>query len=740
MRARRRVLAVVVGLGCIFPAAQAGGTRFFDMSDFHGVENLVLDGTTVSRNGGVVLAPASRALLGPSVAVLWDAAPGPDGSVYAVGGPPGVMLEFPEEGEGRTVLEAGEAEMTAIAALDDGQVVVGLSPGGRVVQVTPDGRQREILQTGSRYVWDLLVQDSGVLWVAAGDPGALFRVNLRTGSDQRVLDLGEEQARCLALDSDGSLLVGSAGRGIIRRIPPSGPVAVLLDSDFSEVSSLAVSADGVRYAGLVQASPAEISAEKVRLSQPVDPRPPGKTGAAGSRARSAGAGATSVLGATQRSIRSSVIRIERDETVATIWESEKEIALSLLARPGNRIWIGTSPEGGIDLVDSANPPMRLARLPARSVTALHLLPGGTVLATTGGLGSVALLSPDRGAEGMVTSPVHDAGQGARFGRARIWSRTGNQDGLAFSLRSGNTSRPDSTWSDWSRWHLGDRAAAPAAPPGRFVQWRVRLRTGASSHGRPELARVQVAYLPPNQPPRLDKVQVLAPGVALETLPSPAGSAAGPASGSQAQSSGGTANVSAPSRRVRRAWRPGRRTVSWEASDEDGDDLVARLWIRADGEAEFLPVATHVLDSFYVLGENELPDGGFVIRVEVSDAPGNTPERAAKAVAETPRFIVDRTPPRILDLRWRREKGGVVLEFSVADAVTPPSGAQVSIDGGPFEGVFPGDGIADGLEETYRVRRELPDAGPHRAVIRATDGTGNTTTARLRFDLQEKSRR
>jgi hypothetical protein len=434
--------------------------------------------------------------------------------------------------------------------------------------------------------------------------------------------------------------------------------------------------------------------------------------------------------------RSRVVRIGEDGEISHLWWSDSEVALGILEVPGDGIWIGITPGGGILRLEEPGRWARLATLPARSVTALEAGAAGRVLAVTGGLGSVSVLDPAVAMDGVVVSPVHDAGPGARFGGAEWWLRAGHPEAVSLSFRSGRTAEPDDTWSRWSAWRAGGSAAAPVAPAARFLQWRARLRL-STGDPRPELERVRVAYVPQNRPPRLVKSEVLPPGVTLEPLPAPTGQG-GPPPGSAAAAalSGNAGGGAAPMPRTRRAWVAGRRTVVWEATDPDGDPLSARVLLRAEGEKEFLPFADGLTRSFHVFEESALSDGWYTFRIEVSDAPGNTPERTGRVTGETQRFVVDRIPPRVEKLTWQPRQEGWEFTFQVEDGLGPPREVRLAVNGRPFVGALPEDGVEDERRESYRVVWPPEGPGTHVVVVRAGDLNGNVSAVRLRFEAQQ----
>src|SRR5205814_6308921 len=96
-----------------------------------------------------------------------------------------------------------------------------------------------------------------------------------------------------------------------------------------------------------------------------------------------------------------------------------------------------------------------------------------------------------------------AGGVAQWGRLR-WQGENGAGAIALRTRSGNSLRPDPTWSEWSE-PLRDPAGAQIkSPNARYLQYEAEL-TGAGV----TLENVSAAYLPQNNPPVVKSVTVLA---------------------------------------------------------------------------------------------------------------------------------------------------------------------------------------------------------------------------------------
>ena len=58
-----------------------------------------------------------------------------------------------------------------------------------------------------------------------------------------------------------------------------------------------------------------------------------------------------------------------------------------------------------------------------------------------------------------------------------WEGAGS---VALFTRSGNTEKPDDSWSDWAGPYTRKEGDAIKSPPARFLQWRAVLSRPASS--------------------------------------------------------------------------------------------------------------------------------------------------------------------------------------------------------------------------------------------------------------------
>ena len=180
---------------------------------------------------------------------------------------------------------------------------------------------------------------------------------------------------------------------------------------------------------------------------------------------------------------------------------------------------------------------------------------------------------------------------------------------------------------------------------------------------------------------------------------------------------------------RKLYQKGIQTFSWKADDPNGDTLAYDVYYRAADEARFRILRKGLTDAVVAWDTSTVPNGRYVIRVTATDSPSNPGGLALTAEKESNAFDVDNTPPTVTAVLETRSAPRV--RAVARDDSSLIRKAEYSVDGGPWQDVYPTDGINDEREETYEVAlNDLAPPGPHVVVVRATDLLGNVATARV----------
>jgi len=715
------------------PGARAGGPVVWQVNSRAELLNGDARGVSITDAGAVTLAPRFVELFNTEQAFVWSSAADSSGNVYLGTGHDGKVFRVGADGRGRLLYDAPELDVTALAAGPDGALYAGTSPDGKVYRVAADGRAEVYFDPQDKYIWSLALLPDGALAVGTGDTGKLYRVRAAGAKpeDSLLIDVNETHVISLASDGRGNLFAGTDPGGLVLRVGPDGRAFALFDSPLREVHSLAVAPDGSVYALALS--------EAAAGPKPITPT-------AATTQTTSGSGVTATVtviddgGASQatafggqaqqqarsrnelQSARSAVFRIAPEGGADVLWSSPSVTAFSVAAAPqGGSVLVGTGDRGRVYLVTDDGRDTLLVQSSEDQVSTL-LVRGREVFAASSNLGKLFRLSAEPVAEGTYESPVRDARFVAEWGR--VWWRGRGQ--VELQTRTGNTERPDATWSAWSAPYRDPSGTAIASPRARFIQWRAVLRSGPNS-GEARIEDVSLAYLPRNVAPEVLSIQTLPVGVALLPAMQVPIDPNVEAAGLDPSVVGLPANI--PPRRV---FQRGAVSLQWQAEDRNGDSLEYSVYYRAVGDNTFHLLKERLRENFYSVDGATLGDGRYVFKVVASDAPDNALGQALNGERMSEPVDVDSTPPvaRAAGEPQALPDGRVRVRFVVEDASGMVRRADVSVDSGEWRSVFPEDGIADSPRESYTVEVPLGGAGSHTVSLRAYDFSGNVGSARV----------
>ncbi|QQS48627.1 MAG: hypothetical protein IPM66_08390 [Acidobacteriota bacterium] len=716
------ILLLTLGLR----GAEAGGPVFWRVSTQAEVEKGDAQGISIADNGSLTLAPALIEVFDTKQAYIWSATSDRAGNIYLGTGNEGRIFKVDASGAGKLLYKTPELSVMAMVVDEKGDLYAGTSPDGKVYRITPQGEATVFFEPRTKYIWALAFDRQGRLLVGTGDKGQIFRVD-PSGAGTQLVKTTQTSITALRIDGAGNIIAGTDPGGLVMRISPDGRAFTLFDSMLREIRDLAFGGNGEIYALALAESagsgaasseaPAapEVSApsistvsdESVTISisdlQVID-----ATGAA------AGAStATSSSGAGQ--LKSAVYRIDPAGWSDPVWESKDGVAFAILLGDDGGIRVGTGQKGRIYGVAAGQKPVLLAQT-TEGQTSRFVQAGGRLYAAASNLGKLFRLSRETAATGTYTSMVRDAQMTAQWGRIS-WVGEG---AIEFQTRSGNTAKPDSTWSDWSA--VGSDAAAISSPSARFLQWRANLKAGGRE---PKLREVTVSYLPRNIAPVIKTLSVLPAGVTLQAIPQPQIDGS---SEPLAAESGAVAQM--PQIPPRRTFQRGAVSFQWIVEDRNGDTLQYSVFYRNAAGGDFFPLKTELRDNYYTVEPNALPDGRYIFKVAVSDALSNPENLALTTERETETIEIDNTPP-VVTVEGPRSSGGrLEVVFRVADATSIIRRAEYQIDGAGWRSVYPVDGIADSRAETFNIPVSLPDRKAHVVAFRVLDANSNVGSARI----------
>ena len=641
------------------------------------------DSVGVTSDGRIRLARAIAPVKDLETGAIWSllrdgdavlAATGDSGKLYRV-----TTNKVEDVG---TVLEP---EITALGRDAGGKVLAGGSPDGAVYRW--DGKSlKQVTDTPENYIWGFAPDGRGGTLIATGNAGKVYRLTGK-GEISLLADLGTTHVTGIEpWDKEFVLTTDTPGR--LVALSADGKTRVLYDGDDPELRSPVVLSGGTIYF----------------ISNPAS-----------------GSGR--------------VLRRDPSGAVDVMWTVPSGFAYALEPGGGNVLWVTTGAEKGpgtLVRLDTASPTswVESARVGENQILSVLLSGHDVGFIGTGGSGRLYRVEGQGEAPGQATSIVQDAGGPARWGALSV--QPPPQGGVIAETRSGETKEPGRTWSGWERVTFsGDRGAIPS-PPGRFLQWRLTLNRPEA-----EVRSVEATYLPANRGPRVESVQVSDLGSPLMRP----GGGGPPGSLSQMLPGGVRVEFQMPPSRSEveakdeeAAWARRYRSLSWNATDPNGDTLRYELDLREMGQTNWRELKNNVMASPWVWDSSTVPDGWYELKVEASDHVDNPAGQGLHDDRVSDPFAVDNTPPRFSNLTF----GGGKISGLVEDVSSPVKRIELSLDGGPWQQVFPEDGMADLPRESFAVPVSALASvagrmsGDHVAVLRAFDVAGNPGTARIEF--------
>ncbi len=736
---RRLVLALAVA--SLASCAAAQGTHLWTQSQLEDFEKGTPQGVALTSDGHLLEGPGLKEVLTTPSTFVWSVTADKNGVAYLGTGSPATVLRVGSDGKPFTLFESRDVSVQVVRLGPDGALYAATMPSGKVYKLKPgaDAKQddasapvvfdpaqvsgakadTEKPAAKSRYVWDLTFDSAGRLYIATGDPGAVYRVDVSKPGAAPELFFKSDEAhiRALAWDAKGNLIAGSDGSGLVYRIDPQGKGYVLFEAPRREITSVAVAASGTIYAACVGD----------KSHNPLPPLPVQGVGSVTITIMQP----TSVQAVNQSTAvpeGTEIYALADGQAPRKLWTSKDDIVYALESRADGLLAF-TGNRGRIYRIQDDGSYADIGHLNAQQGLS-YAATGDGLLIGTGNTGKLIRLGAAEQHE--YASDVLDAGAMAQFGRIEV--EPGSQD-YEILTRTGNVEQPVRGWSGWKPLKDG----SVASPPGRFLQWKAVLHPHGSVGG------VSVNYLPVNAAPVVDEIVVVT-GARLN----PQGSAGQSQTVSISFPSSGQGVVSfdanSSSTPLQATKDRTAITVRWAAHDDNGDDLAYSLYLRGDGETVWRLLKDKITEKAYSFDATLVPDGGYQVKVVASDAPSHTPGSALTGEKVSDRFVVDTTPPEIHDLKAIKMitcggapcTSGFALMFDAQDETSPIAHAEYSLDAGPWQYIEPVGHISDSKNEHYSV--EIPGAdwkNEHLVTVRAYDRYDNVGVAKTVIPAQDK---
>lgn len=717
---------------------QGAAVRSWSLASGQEFASGTLEGTAIDLDGRVALAPGRTTLWGPNEGIVWGVEPDGAGGAFVALSSPTRVIHVSAAGVPEFWHATGDETLAAAILPDrEGGVYVGFSPDGRLMHADGPDEMRLVADSEALFIWALAATEDGSVWIGTGLPGRLVRLD-PDGEVHAVFESGDDPVRCIAPLGPDGVVFGTGGRGRVIRVDGSGRPFALFDAEETEIVALETSEDGVIYAltarGSKQVAAARAASARADASVRVtatappapdrDGEPPQEDDRSNAdQRRTAGKRFTTPPGGA-------LYRIEPDGDSRRLWQADQDVPFALTRTGDGTLLVATGDSGRIYAVDDAGRASIRSQIGSDQASAISLARDGSVLVGGTTDARVERIGSKPARLGHYVSPVHDAGAVSDWGRLRWEGDASGGASIRAEVRAGNTAEPDETWTDWVPLKGGGSEGVETdLPPARWFQVRMQFvpsKQGAS----PDLRRLDLFYRPRNRRPTITDLAVQPAGVVWRRATTQSVRPAGPLIADDPVTRRTVAGLrpAATTKPVRRSFELGARTITWKASDPDGDKLTFRLDIRRDDSEAWIPLVVDLDGDFFGWDARGISDGLYRVRLTAMDASDNVDGEALDDSRDSAAFWIDNTRPSVGDPRIQRSGGGLEVEFVASDPGGNVVAAEVAVDAGDWQPLDPMDGVADEAEERYQLLIEPLERGAAHGErtlkVRVTDSAGN----------------
>jgi len=738
-----QLLRLLFALGVLSLAAPAATSTVWEVNGFSDLLKGRLVNLSLSANGVLQPGPSIRWSTPLDQPALWSLAPGPAGSIFAATGHSGKVYRVGPDGKSSLIWTAPQSEVFAVASDAKGILYAGTSPSGSVYQIE-GSKVRELWRAPAKYIWAIQTGHNGDLYIATGEPGRVYRLAPGAANAELFYETGQANVTALALAANGHVIAGTDPNGLLYDISAAGKATVLYDSSLPEIRAIAIDAKGVLYVAAmggalstrngapaatatssntaVATSPTVITVSEAKEDEQGGVKIPTDTSKSNASAQSSGAATSASVSEVSGVEKSAIYRISPNGLVETLRTSKDENVYDLML-DGDDLLFSTDSNGRI--YRWRDHQTTLLSEPGNGETTRLLKANGILFAAMSDPARLLAFAPPGSKPSSYESEVHDSTSVARWGHLQ-WHGTGAK--VAFRTRTGNTARPDQTWSAWSEPISDPAHALMTSPAARFVQWRAEWPSGSDA----AVSTVDVPYLPRNGPPAVHSISVIS---VLSNTPQKSGNTAASSTAAYSITVTDTGEAPAASSASSATQTVGRlqaaqTQISWQADDPDADRLVYALYFRTEDETNWHLIRNRMFENTLLLDPDVFADGRYYFKVVASDAPANAPEFALESEITSSPVLIDNTPPAVSFGKVTRNGNVLDADIEAEDRSSPLRLCEYSIDANFWQPVESVDGVTDSPRGRFHLHLDNVKEGEHLLVVRVYDTSNNAGLARV----------
>ena len=661
--------------------------------------------TALQADGAVVLSAEMKGVQRLEAGTVMDAVRLKNGKLLVATAQEGAVYLIDSE-RSEALLKLPQGIVTAVAQGKDGTLYAAVSGQQKGKTVIYTGKNELKAQTTLNvgYVWDMVPLGDKIYFVS-GSPGAFFEYDGREAKP--IWQSNESNLRSLHRHPKWGWLIGSGNRGVVYRYD-GGQLESVFDTNFDEINAIVSNQQGDVF----------VSANRIK--------------------------------ARKNAAKSAVYHISTNRHAEMLFPLTGETSYALALEKNGTLLVGTGNAGRIYSVKTPlKSETRTLSLTgrSRSTQVTSLLSGQNETYVFGSSPAAVESYGDKFRRvGIYESDILGTGILSSWGALHTTSfRPAGTKILAFA-RSGNTRRPDETWSSWVGPYTNPDEVQLKAPRGRYLQLKFELQT-TNTRVTPQLHSFEVNYQRDNLPPRMREVFFLQRGLYFK--PHTVGKVQGPRTvqlnprvldklrqpkhNDEIYMELAEKRLPEPLRMVQQ-YDPKMLTLAWDASDSNDDEMLFHVAYQPYGQNEWKYIAQNLNQWVYSFDTSNMNDGQYHFRVYVHDRFSN-PGNGFTVFKDSDLITIDNTPPQLSGITLRPVGNEIEVQFSAEDKMSPLAYAELSVNGQSLELLPSNDGIVDSKKEAFRFRFKSPGKGRHNIVVKVADRIGNLAVGRNSIEVR-----
>ncbi len=678
----------------------------------HGYSNFVkgkLENVQLDSNGFLSNAPKLERIAGVDEPIIWKGICTDDGKLYLGTGNKGKILMIDGEGSSEVIFNPDEILSRALAVDDEGYIYAGTSPNGKVYRIPPGGGRAEIYFNPSEtYIWDLLLDPAGNLYVAVGNGGKIYKLpsNYEKDSDAELwFDSGHTHLYKMAFDADGNLITGSGPKGYLFRITGQDKAEILYSTNDKEISQIVTMDSG------------EI------LFSTFSKKTVPKSGSSKSSPTTSSSSKSSSI-----PIYSKVYLMNQEGFVKNLWAPYNTSIFSVYPNSEDQWLLGTGQEGRLYSLDREGDWALIQTMTkGGQITDIHPIHGEAdkFLIITSNPSNLYQVSMNESEKTQFTSQVMDAKHNAFWGKVDpVTLSPESRSNLKIETRTGNSPKPDKTWSNWKQTSENLNVQSPS---GRFLQYKLGMEVLDLS-----VRKIDFYFHHENQRPEIRNINILPVGFSLlkNELKKVNLSYDNLISNPDPMK---YLNAKTPPPKLILESARNAVTVGWKVSDSNKDILEHKIQIRKVGDKSWITLQDKLKETVFSTNTLGFEDGHYEIKVTTSDAPSN-PKGMELSVNKTSfPFPIDTKAPEIKVVSQDVQEDVLSIQLLVKDEMSNVHGVAYKVGGDRIYRAFPSDNLFDSKEEEFEVNVDFSNSNIDKSIlIEAHDESGNQSIQKIAF--------